>query len=311
RVLLLGETGVGKEVLAREIHRSSRRAAGPFLAFNCAALPASLLEGELFGHERGAFTGAAQGKPGLLEAASGGTVLLDEVGELDEAAQVKLLRALAESEVLRLGGRAPRRIDVRFIAATHRDLEADAERGRFRPDLLYRLNTMTLTLPPLRDRPAEIEPLAASFLARACAALDRSPAPSLSAEARAMLRRHRWPGNVRELRNAMERAAVLCGGDEVRPEHLPARIASTEAGAAPPREAPPPAPGARTLLVEPPDERLGPEELERRRISDALDQCAGNQTRAAMMLGISRRTLLKKLDMYGLPRPRKPEGGTT
>jgi DNA-binding NtrC family response regulator len=225
---------------------------------------------------------------------------------------VKLLRALAESEVLRLGGRAPRSIDVRFISATHRDLEADAERGRFRPDLLYRLNTMTLTIPPLRDRPAEIEPLAEAFLARACAQLERAPAPALSGEARAMLRRHRWPGNVRELRNAMERAAVVCGGDEVRPEHLPARIASSEAGAAPPKEAPPPGPGPQTLLVEPPGEQLGPEEeLERRRISDALDQCAGNQTRAAMMLGTSRRTLLKRLDMYGLPRPRKPGGGSS
>jgi DNA-binding NtrC family response regulator len=315
-ILLLGETGVGKEVLAREIHRASPRAQGPFVAIHCAALSESLLEGELFGHEKGSFTGAAQARAGLFEAADGGTVLLDEIGELSPQVQVKLLRVLEERAVMRIGARSPRAVDVRFIAATNRDLEAEVSRGAFREDLYYRLNGIALTVPPLRARAAEIVDLASLFLAEACKKLDRPRVPRLSPETRAALERYSWPGNVRELRNAMERVAVLCPGEVALPEHLPPRIAAV--AQKPPAFPPPPppspsAPGAPTSMiaaaarVEPPAEGAAAdrEAAERQRIMDALDQCAGNQTRAAELLGISRRTLVSRLEEYGLPRPRK------
>jgi DNA-binding NtrC family response regulator len=315
-ILLLGETGVGKEVLAREIHRASPRAQGPFLAIHCAALSESLLESELFGHEKGSFTGAAQARAGLFEAADGGTVLLDEIGELSPSVQVKLLRVLEERAVMRIGARSPRPVDVRFIAATNRDLEAEVARGAFREDLFYRLNGIALTVPPLRARAAEVVDLASLFLAEACKKLDRPRAPSLSPEARSALERYPWPGNVRELRNAMERVAVLCPGEVALPEHLPPRIAAR--APQPPAFPPPPppspsAPGAPTLTIPASPRAEGPgeaaladrESAERQRIMDALDQCAGNQTRAAELLGISRRTLVSRLEEYGLPRPRK------
>ena len=220
-VLILGETGVGKEVMAETLHRLSPRASRTFLRLHCAAFTETLLESELFGHERGAFTGAHAAKPGLLETANGGTVLLDEIGELPMATQVKLLRVLEEQKVLRIGGVEPRPIDVRFIAATNRDLEAEVAAGRFRSDLYFRLNGVTLWIPPLRERQDEIEPLARQFVGNACRRLRRAEESPLAADAVKRLRAYAWPGNVRELRNTMERAVLLCGQGPIRAEHLP------------------------------------------------------------------------------------------
>ena len=292
-VLLLGETGAGKEVLAESIHRQSPRAGGPFLRLNCAALSETLLESELFGHEKGAFTGAAAAKPGLLETAHGGSVLLDEVGELPPALQVKLLRVLEERQVLRVGALKPRAIDVRFISATNRDLQAESEEGRFRRDLYFRLNGITLVVPPLRERAAEIAKLACELVAAACRQSGRSREPAFSPDALALLERYPWPGNVRELRNVVERAVLLCAGDVITREHLPG-IADTVPPSAAPDETPPPT----TLRAE-----LAA--LERKRILDALAECGGNQTRAAKLLGMRRQSLVARLDEYGIPRPRK------
>ncbi len=299
-VLLLGETGAGKEVLARSIHAWSPRAKKPFLGLNCAALSESLLESELFGHEKGAFTGATEARRGLLEAVDGGTLFLDEVGDLPPAIQVKLLRVLEERQVLRVGGRTPRRIDVRFISATNRDLDADVARGAFRQDMFYRLNGITLTIPPLRERASEIAPLARLFAARFASALDRREAPALSPEVLTALERYRWPGNIRELRNTLDRAVALCRGPALLLEHLPAKIAAATLDASATRaERPAPSPPrARQELPEP---------SERERIILALEACAGNQTQAAARLGISRRTLVSRLQEYNLPRPRKRE----
>jgi transcriptional regulator with PAS, ATPase and Fis domain len=212
-VLILGETGTGKEVLARTIHALSGRG-GSFVGINSAALSESLLESELFGHERGAFTGATATKPGLLEIAARGTVFLDEIGDLPPALQAKLLRAIETREVYRVGGLKPIALDVRFLAATHRDLEAEVAAGRFRADLYYRLNGITLKLAPLRERRAAISRLARGFLAD-CAAAAHRPAPRLGVDAIDRLIRYDWPGNVRELRMVMERALLLCEGDEI------------------------------------------------------------------------------------------------
>ncbi|MDC0745658.1 sigma 54-interacting transcriptional regulator [Polyangium mundeleinium] len=305
-VLLLGETGVGKEILARAIHEASPRRAKPFVAVHCAALSETLLESELFGHKKGSFTGATEDKKGLFEAADGGTVLLDEIGELSPSVQVKLLRVLEDRAVLRIGAVAPKPVDVRFIAATNRDLEAEALRGAFRQDLFYRLNGITFVVPPLRERKAELGKLAAFFLEDAWKKLERKGTPSIAKEARELLEQHAFPGNVRELKNAMERAAVLCAGDTVLPEHLPPRIARSSGP--PPAQAGAPATVVSTATqpisevdVHEAQKRLD----ERQRILDALEKCAHNQTRAAEMLGISRRTLVSRLEEYDLPRPRK------
>ncbi|MBA3392886.1 MAG: sigma 54-interacting transcriptional regulator, partial [Deltaproteobacteria bacterium] len=220
-VLLLGETGVGKEVIAETLHQRSPRADGPLVRINCAALPEQLLEGELFGHERGAFTGADKAKAGLIESAEGGTLFLDEVGEIPLSTQVKLLRVLEERKVLRLGARSPTAVDVRIIAATNRDLEADVAAGTFRQDLFFRLHVFPLEIPPLRDRASEIEPLAAVFIASLCEQMHRRSRPRLSASAVAALQAYAWPGNIRELRNVVHRALLLCHGDVISDAHLP------------------------------------------------------------------------------------------
>jgi DNA-binding NtrC family response regulator len=307
-VLILGETGVGKEVLARAIHAHSSRRDGPFTGINCGALSDSLLESELFGHEKGAFTGAAHVRAGLFEAAAGGTVFLDEVGELSPATQVKLLRVLAERVVMRLGSTRAREIDVRIIAATNRDIENESRGGRFREDLYFRLNGISLTIPPLRERPGEIDDLAHSFLAAACRSIERGEIPRISREVLELLHRYSWRGNVRELRNAMEHAAVLCPGETILPEHLPAAITRfLEAGRTLPASTGTTVPVSPISL--PPDRRPDlPTEiksLERTRILEALERCEGNQGGAARLLGISRRTLISRIEEFGLPRPRK------
>ena len=291
-VLILGETGVGKEVLADWIHRHSPRAKGPLVSINCAAISETLLESELFGHEKGAFTGATQTKPGLLEAAAGGTVFLDEIGDMPAGLQTKLLRALENREVTRVGALASRPIDVRFMAATNHDLESAVEGKRFRQDLYFRLNGISLTIPPLRDRPEEIEPLVRRFITDATAAAKRRP-PRLSAEALELLAGYAWPGNIRELRNVVERALVLCDGSEITPEHLPVdklRLPHPQAEGAP-------AAAARGPALTP------VEAAERRRILELLAETGGNQTRVAKKLGVARGTLIERLKRYGIKRP--------
>ena len=305
-VLILGETGVGKEVLAHAVHAASRRAGGPFAGINCATLTESLQESELFGYEKGAFTGALQARAGLFESAGGGTVFLDEVGELSAGAQAKLLRVLEERVVTRIGSTRPRPVDVRFVAATNRDLEAEVTSGRFRQDLFFRLNGISLVVPPLRARPDEVDALARIFLAAACRDVERPKMPELSAEAIQALVAHRWPGNVRELRNVMQRAAVLCIGDVIRPEHFPPSLLRSLESAPPVAAASAsPDPGAEGR----PKLSAEIDALEKARILDALERSAGNQTRAARLLGISRGTLIARLDAFGVPRPRKPVDG--
>jgi two-component system, NtrC family, response regulator AtoC len=301
-VLLLGETGVGKEVLATHIHRLSPRAKRRLLQINCAALPEALLEAELFGAEQGAYTGAVRDRAGLLESADGGTVLLDEIGELPLGTQAKLLRVLEERRVLRLGARTSKAIDVRFIAATNRDLDEEVAAGRFRRDLLFRLNVVSIEIPPLRERPSDIETLARHFLRE----LRRNETPELSTEALDALKRHSWPGNVRELRNVLERALLMCEGRVIEPRHLPsmlgARRDAEEKRARP--TVPVPADCASPMESLRDIQRVA-DERERETILEALAQCGGNQTRAAKVLGISRRTLVARIEAYGAPRPRK------
>lgn len=290
-VLLIGETGVGKELVAEAVHAASPRARRALVRINCAALPESLFESELFGHERGAFTGATQSKQGLLEAADGGSAFLDEVGELPLALQGKLLRILEDREIMRVGSVDRRHIDVRFIAATNAQLPALVEQGRFRRDLFFRLNGMRIDIPPLRDRPADIIPLAQLFADRAARRMGIG-SRSFSPDAVRALTTYAWPGNVRELKNVTECALALCGGQVISAEHLPIPTGMRTAPGAqePPREA-----GLRGDL----------QALERARIIDALERCGGNQTLAARELGIPRRTFLSRLDLYGIARPRK------
>ncbi|MDQ3338792.1 MAG: sigma 54-interacting transcriptional regulator [Myxococcota bacterium] len=323
-VLLLGETGVGKEVIADTLHQKSRRAKGPLVRINCAALPEGLLESELFGHERGAFTGADKAKAGHFESAQGGTIFLDEVGEIPLSTQVKLLRVLEERKVLRLGARTPTVVDARIIAATNRELEQEVAAGRFRQDLFFRLNVFPLDIPPLRERTAEIGPLATAFIASMCEQMSRRTNPRLDPSALAALQSYAWPGNIRELRNIMHRAVLLTQGDIISESHLPLErmgrtlsastperplplVLADEAGERPSRARtlptkPPPIPAAAAAHANLKDDV---EQMERDRIVAALDECAGNQTRTATLLGITRRVLLNRLDRYGIPRPRK------
>ena len=277
-VLLLGESGVGKEVIARCLHAHSRRASKTFVAVNCAALAPTLIESELFGHERGSFTGATDRHSGVFERADGGTLFLDEIGELDAALQSKLLRVLQERVFERVGGGKPVEVDVRIIAATNQDLQRAVQEGRFRADLYFRLSTFPIEIPPLRERPADIDALAELFLGRAARQFEKANL-RLSDEARYALRAHPWPGNVRELENAMERAAILAD-DVVLPEHFP--FGETN--------------GARLPAYGP----LNMRDLERRAIEEALKRHEGNRTHAARELGISLRTLQYRLKEYGL-----------
>lgn len=300
-VVVLGENGVGKELLSRAIHSFSPRKAGPFVALNCAALSESLVLSELFGYEKGAFTGALQSRAGLLESASGGTLFLDEVGELPLSMQSKLLRVIEEKKVMRVGARTEREVDVRFVAATNRDLDEEVAAGRFRQDLYFRLNGVSLTVPPLRERREEIRPLASMFLARALGSL-QAPPLSIDEATFEVLERYPFPGNVRELKNLIERGAALCRGRVLLVEHLPEKVRcfAERSGKSPGSE-------LRSLSESsswssfPPSSRRG----ERHQILEALDKCAGNQTRAAELLGISRRTLVTRLGELDIPRPRK------
>ena len=282
-VLVVGESGTGKELFARAIHYHGPRASRPFVAVNCGALVGTLLESELFGHVRGAFTGAQTAKRGLFVAADRGTLFLDEIGELSPELQPKLLRALQEGEIKPVGGIETQKVDVRVVAATNRDLREDVRAGRFREDLYYRLNVITLEIPPLRERPEDIPPLVEHFVARA-ATRARKPAPEISAEAMDVLRSQPWPGNVRELANAVERAVVL-GGDVLGPADF--------AGRASPRIE------AAAKSEDYPFIGMSLEDLERTHIERVLNECGGQKGRAAEILGINRTTLWKKLRQYG------------
>jgi transcriptional regulator with GAF, ATPase, and Fis domain len=290
-VLSLGEPGVGKELVTEAIHCRSSRRDRPLIKLNCAALPETLLESELFGYERGAFTGADRRKIGFFEAADGGTLFLDEIGEIPLPLQAKLLRVLERKVVTRVGGTTEVPTDARVIAATHRDLDAEVRAGRFRQDLMYRIGGFTIAVPPLRDRPDEILPLAEHF-ARVAAAEQGRPAPTLGPDAREALTGYAWPGNVRELRNAIERALVLCG-DEIRTTDLPERLGDEAQRVRP--------------ISATSDVRGQLAEVERAAIVAALDAEGQNQTRAARRLGLSRRALIYKMEKYGLKAPPKQQ----
>jgi DNA-binding NtrC family response regulator len=290
-VLILGETGVGKEVIAEAIHARSARFAGPLVKINCASLPEHLLESELFGHEKGAVAGADKRKIGLFEAGAGGSIYLDEIGEMAPALQAKMLRVLERKLITRIGGADEISVDVRIIAATHRDLETEVREGRFREDLYFRLAGFTLAVPPLRDRLEEIVPLAQHFARRVAEELGQ-PAPQLSDDAQLALRSHDWPGNVRELRNAVERAVVVQTSGTITAEDLPERVC--DAGR---RARPLPDGSIRDHLRD----QLA--DLERAAIVEALEQFGGNQTRTAQRLGISRRALIYKMERLGLKPP--------
>jgi transcriptional regulator with GAF, ATPase, and Fis domain len=293
-ILLTGETGTGKEHIARRIHDRSSRGSGPFVAINCAALPEGLLESELFGHEKGAFTGADRRRLGWFELADGGTLLLDEIGDLPLPAQGKLLRVLQEREITRVGGSQAIRVNVRLIAATHRNLAAEVRGGRFREDLFFRLHVVPIHVPPLRERPEDVEPLARMFLDRFAADLGRTTRP-LTPEALALLRAHRWPGNVRELENLAERLVVLGGEQAVGAAELNGLL--PDAPVSEPRAAVD-APAAPVI------EDLSLWEREHALLVQALERTHGNQTQAARLLKISREQLRTRMRRYGLlPKP--------
>jgi transcriptional regulator with GAF, ATPase, and Fis domain len=290
-VLITGESGTGKEVVARYVHRGSPRSRGPFVALNCAALPEQLLESELFGYERGAFTGAHVSRPGKIEQAAGGVLFLDEVGEMTPAVQAKFLRVLQEREFQRLGGSRTIKADVRVIAATNRDPRAAMERGTLREDLYYRLSVFEIALPPLRERREDILLLADAFMQDVATTVGR-PAAGLSEDAREQLLSHAWPGNVRELRNALERAVILCEGGLVTGEHLPITIVPRSAPVARPSEAFP-------------AEGLQLEVIERNLIQKALSAAHNNKSHAARLLGLPRGQLYSLLKRHGLTDARR------
>ena len=283
-VLIDGESGVGKERIARLIHDASPRAAAPFLAINCGALPEGLVESELFGHARGAYTGAVHDRPGIFEAAEGGTLLLDEVGDVPLSMQVKLLRVLQEREVRRVGENRARRINVRLIAATNRDLALDVVGHRFRLDLLYRLKVIELHIPPLRERPDDLRALAEILLRRAASQRMQRPLVGYTIGCMDRMLRYTWPGNVRELENVVERACALADGPLVDLDDLPVEIQQVHSLA----------------LEAPPVRRLG--DVEREYILAAVERNLGNKARTAQQLGIGVATLFRKLRRYGSAR---------
>lgn len=294
-VLILGESGTGKEVVARALHEASPRKDKPFIKINCAAFPETLLESELFGYEKGAFTGANQRKPGRIELAHGGTLLLDEIGDVSLMTQVKLLRVIQSKEVERLGGTQTVRVDVRFLAATHRDLPRMVEAGEFRQDLYYRLDVIQLLVPPLRERPEDVELLGDHF-ARQAGANNGRHGIELSADARALLLEQPWPGNVRQLENFMERLVVLSDGPKLTRADVERELARDAARARPSRSSV--APPASEPRLE--DQRR---DAERKAIVEALQRASGNRSLTARLLGISRRTLYTKLAELGLLDP--------
>jgi DNA-binding NtrC family response regulator len=305
-VLILGESGTGKDLLAQEIHERSQRAGAAFVAVNCAALPENLIESELFGYERGAFTGAAQQRKGKFELASGGTIFLDEIGDMNPVTQAKVLRALENRKIERLGGTHSIDVDVRVISATHRDLQAEIAAGRFREDLYYRLRVVTLELPPLREHKEDLALLAEAFLSQLGARHNHRA--RLSRAAMDLLRAYDWPGNVRELRNALERSLVLCAGDEIRAEDLPAEIreyagaaaftgATAAAGAA--KSAEPDA------FLSESDFREAKRQFEIVYLKRKLEEHRWNVSQTAAEVGLHRQSLQEKLRELGIQRPGK------
>ena len=291
-VLLRGESGTGKEVAARELHRLSPRGKGPFVAVHCGALPDNLLESELFGYEKGAFTGAQHKKPGRVELARGGTLFLDEIGDITPAVQVKLLRLIQEKEFQPLGALAPEKADVRFVAATHRNLDQLVKEGTFREDLFYRLNVVPVVLPALRDRRDDIGTLAERFV-QVLGKSNGRPRMTLSPEARTTLTEAEWPGNVRELQNFLERIVVFADTDRIEAHEVLRELNSRPSMVKTTSSAPPEMPADGTL-----DERRT--DAEKSAVRDALAKAKGNRTLAARLLGVSRRTLYNKLDELGL-----------
>jgi DNA-binding NtrC family response regulator len=290
-VLITGESGTGKELVARAVHLNSPRARGPFVAVNVAAIPDTLLESELFGHEKGAFTGAAERKAGRFEAADGGTIFLDEIGEMSISLQAKILRIIQEKEFERLGSTQTLSTDVRFLAATNQNLRDRIKDGRFREDLYYRLNVFPIEIPPLRERPEDVAPLIDHFLARHCTEMGKR-IPRIPETTRRLLEKHTWEGNVRELQNAVERAVILLKGEELEPRLLPEWIRGDDVPGVSDD-------GAKRILQLPPG-GIRLEELERDLLVQAMERANGNKTKAATLLGLSRATLRYRLEKYEL-----------
>ncbi len=316
-VLVYGESGTGKELATRAIHEASPRSRGPFVAINCAAIPENLLESELFGHEKGAFTGATERKIGRFEQAHGGTLFLDEIGEMSSAIQAKVLRALELQEFERVGGTKTVKTDVRFIAATNRDLRQKVEEGTFREDLFYRLNVFWIVIPPLRQRVADILPMARAFIEKFCKEMGKRPSASISPEAQQALMQHRWPGNVRELRNTIERAMILLRGDVLTPAELGLRGRYTGSAcealfSSAPRLGPSGAGSASPGKFTIPDTGFSLDRHEKELLMQALERSGSNKSRAAKLLGISRSTLRYRLEKFDIAdRETEPETGAT
>jgi len=288
-VLILGESGTGKELVARAVHFNSPRARGPFIPVNCAAIPETLLESELFGHEKGAFTGADRRREGRVESSNGGTLFLDEIGDMPHSLQAKILRLLQEREFQRVGGREPIKADVRFLCATNRDLAKAVKEGKFREDLFYRIHVFPITLPPLRERGGDVLLLAKAFLKKYSREMGK-PVMNIARDAQTLLTQYRWPGNIRELENVIERAIILCESDTLTSDTLPGEI----------RDDRPPGPeradGTRKFVL--PNDGISLDDLERDLVVQALERTRFNQTRAARLLGLTRATLRYRIEKY-------------